>query len=111
MRIFSGHPNATGGENGVSPDRREALRLRLRLYCDRHIEAIDPEGPESLDRRFTAFFTAAQLAGFIDAGRCPQTLAHLFIAVLANLDLRRNGGAPAHELRRTATAAIRLIVD
>lgn len=111
MRIFSNHPRSTGGETGFPPDRREALRLRLQLYCDRHIGSDAPEAPDHLDRRFTAFFTAAQRGGFIDADRCPETLAHLFVAVLANLDLRKGGGAPAHELRRTAMAAIRLIVD
>ena len=111
MRLFSNHPRSTGGETGFGPDRREALRLRLQLYCDRHIAAENAEAPEHLDRRFTAFFTAAVRGGYIDAGRCPETLAHLFAAVLANLDLRKSGGAPAHELRRTATAAIRLIID
>ena len=111
MRVFSDHPRSCGGERGFAPDRREALRLRLRLYCDRHIAAVDAQPPEDLDRRFTAFFTAARRGGYIDAARSPETLAHLFIAVLANLDLRRNGGAPAHELRLTANAAIRLIVD
>lgn len=111
MRIFSNHPRSTGGETGFPPDRREALRLRLQLYCDRHIAADAPEAPDHLDRRFTAFFTAAQRGGVIDADHCPETLAHLFVAVLANLDLRKSGGAPAHELRGAAMAAIRLIVE
>ena len=111
MRIFSNHPRSNGGETGFGPDRREALRLRLRLYCDRHMASARRLPPHRLDRRFTAFFIAARRGGYIDPARSPETLAHLFVAVLANLDLRRNGGAPAHELRRTANEAIRLIVD
>lgn len=110
MRIFSNHPRSSGGETGFAPDRREALRLRLVLYCERHIRSASVVVPARLDRRFTAFFTAARRGGYIDAGADPKTLAHLFVAVLADLDLRRKGGAPAHELRRTATAAVRLIV-
>lgn len=116
MRLFSNHPRATGGETGLppastfAPNRREALRLRLVLYCERHIRCGNIAVPARLDRRFTAFFTAARRGGYIDAGASPQTLAHLFVAVLADLDLRRNGGAPPHELRRAAAAAIRLIV-
>ena len=111
MRIFSNHPRSTGGETGFGPDRREALRLRLQLYCDRHIAAETSEAPDHLDRRFTAFFTAALRGGYIDADRCPEILAHLFVAVLANLDLRKSGGAPAHELRQAAKSAIRLIIN
>ena len=116
MRLFSNHPRSTGGETGFptadtfAPDRREALRLRLVLYCERHIRCGSAAATARLDRRFTAFFTAARRGGYIDAGARPETLAHLFVAVLADLDLRRSGGTPAHELRRAAAAAIRLIV-
>jgi len=110
MRLFSNHPRSTGGETGVPPDRREILRLRLVLYCERHIRLGAATAPRRLDRRFTAFFTAARRGGYIDASSDPQTLAHLFVAVLAGLDLHRAGGAAAHDLRRMAAHMIRLII-
>ena len=111
MRLFSNHPRSTGGETGFPPNRREALRLRLCLYCERHIRSGNAAVPARLDRRFTAFFTAARRGGYIDAAADPQTLAHLFVAALAGLDLHRAGGMPAHDLRRMAAHMIRLIVS
>ncbi len=116
MRLFSEHPHATGGENGHSPESsgsdsgREALRLRLRLYCDRHISEQVVATPADLDRRFTAFFIAAHRDGLVEAQHDPEILARLFIALLANLDLRRTSGAPTHELRHIAAASIAFIV-
>ena len=110
MRLFSGQPNAAGGETGSAPDGREALRLRLMLYCERHILDETTEQPSDLDRRFTAFFNAAQRSGCIGASPDADTLAQLFIALLLTLDLRRACGTPAHELRDVAAAAIAYIV-
>ncbi len=110
MRLFSHHPRSTGGETGFAPDGREALRLRLMLYCERHIDGGSAAAPARLDRRFTAFFTAAQREGYIDAVCDPQTLAHLFVALLASLDLHATGGAAPHDLRHMAAHMIKLIV-
>jgi len=110
MRLFSNHPRSTGGETGFPPNRREALRLRLVLYCERHIRSGTAVAPHRLDRRFTAFFMAARHGGYIDAASDPQTLAHLFVAVLAGLDLHRAGGAAPHDLRRMAAHMVRLII-
>jgi len=110
MRVFSDHPRFSGGERGFVPGRREALRLRLVLYCERHIRNHLAPAPARLDRRFTAFFTAARRQGYIGAAADPATLAHLFIALLAGLDLRRCGGALPHDLRRMAAEMIRLII-
>ncbi len=117
MRLFSNHPRSTGGETGLpsapaggAQDRRAALRLRLALYCERHIRSGAVAAPGRLDRRFTAFFTAARHGGYIDGTCDPRTLAHLFVALLAGLDLRRAGGTPPHDLRRMAVEMIRTIV-
>ena len=110
MRLFSGHPNAAGGETGAAPNGREALRLRLKLYCERHILDDITEQPSDLDRRFIALFHAAQRSGYIGASIEAETLAQLFIALLLTLDVRRACGMPAHELREVAAAAIAYIV-
>ena len=110
MRVFSDHPRFSGGERGFLPDRREALRLRLVLYCERHIRNGRALAPARLDRRFTAFFTAASRQNYIGPSADPATLAHLFIALLAGLDLRRAGGALPHDLRRMAADMIGLII-
>eukprot|EP01042_Synura_sphagnicola_P014099 gene14099-17847_t len=85
----------------------ETLTHALRRYVSRLIDVpggfddLDGRLPV-LDRKFEVLFRRAQAEDRLNAAHDPQALSQLTTALIANLGLRRRGGASDAALHRIA---------